>query len=66
MEKILGGISLAIHYTEAGEPIQDVQTFFARGRVTRLVQKYGRLYTLQIVRWFASIMSELSYRGAYE
>jgi hypothetical protein len=65
MENILGGISLVIHETEAGEPIQDVHTFFARGRVTRVVQKYGRLYTLQIVRWLAAIIFELSYRGAY-
>jgi hypothetical protein len=66
IESILGEISTVIHSTEAGEPIRDVHTFFARGRATRVVQKYSRLYTLQIVRWLASIMFDLSYRGAYE
>ena len=66
MEHMLGGVSDVIHSTEAGEPIQDIHSFFARGRVTRVVQKYGRLYTLHIVRWLASLIYELSHRGAYE
>ena len=66
IENILGEISTVIHSTEAGESIRDVHTFFARGRATRVVQKYSRLYTLQIVRWLASIMFELSHHGAYE
>jgi hypothetical protein len=66
MEQMLGDTSTVIHSTEIGEPIQDIRSFFARARVTRVVQKYGRLYTLQIFRWLASIIFELSYRGAYE
>jgi hypothetical protein len=66
IENILGDISTVIHSTEAGEPIRDIHTFFARSKATRVVQKYGRLYTLQIVRWLASIMFDLSHRGAYE
>ena len=33
---------------------------------TRVVQKYGRLYVMQLIRWFSTIMMELSHKGAYE
>jgi hypothetical protein len=65
-ETKVGEITFVFYFTETGELIQDVHTLFTRDRATRVVQKYGRLYTLQIVRWLASIMSDLSYRGAYE
>ena len=66
IENILGDISCVIHRPEAGEPIRDGQTFFAHSKATHVVQKYGRLYTLQMVRWLATIMFALSHRGAYE
>lgn len=66
VENMLGDMSFVLHSTEAGEPIRDVHTHFSHSRVTRVVQKYGRLYTLQIVRWLASILFDLSHRGAYE
>ena len=66
MEFMIGDISTVIHTAENGDPIRNVNSYFARGRVTRVVQKYGRLYTMQIIRWLASIMFDLSHRGAYE
>jgi hypothetical protein len=51
IQNTVGGITFVFHSTETGEPIQDVHTLFARSRATCVVQKYGRLYTLQIVRW---------------
>lgn len=66
MEFMIGDNSTVIHTTENGVPIRDVNSFFARGRVTRVVQIYGRLYTMQIVRWLTSIIFDLSHRGAYE
>ena len=48
-ESMFGDISFVIHSTEAGEPIRDVHKHFSHSRATRVVQKYGRLYTLQIV-----------------
>jgi hypothetical protein len=66
IENILADSSLVIHSMETGEPILDVHTLVARGKATRVVQKYGRLYTLQIVRWLASIIFDLSHREAYE
>jgi hypothetical protein len=66
IETIVGDITFVIHSTATGEPIQDVHTLFTRSMATRVVQKYGRLYTLQIVRWLASMMFDLSYWGAHE
>ena len=66
MESMIGNISAVIHSAENGDPIRDVHSFFCRGSVTRIVQKYGRLYTMQIIRWLASIIFELCHRSAYE
>ncbi|MDR4467858.1 MAG: hypothetical protein MRJ68_06090 [Nitrospira sp.] len=66
MGKLLDRHSMVIHHTEEGAEINDLGTFFARAGVTVVVQKYGRLYMLQIVRWLSSIITELSRRGAYE
>lgn len=66
IENILGDSVSVMHITETGEQMRDVHTFFARAGATRVVQKYGRLYTLQIVRWLASIIFELTHRGVYE
>lgn len=63
---ILGDNVSVLHLTETGEPIHDINTFFSRAGATRVVQKYGRLYTLQIIRWLTAIIFELSHRGAYE
>lgn len=66
MESMIGDISTLMHTAENGDPIRDVHSFISRGGVTRIVQKYGRLYTMQIIRWLASIIFELSHLGAYE
>ncbi|MBI5846138.1 MAG: hypothetical protein HZB23_15885 [Deltaproteobacteria bacterium] len=66
LEHILGNNSVIMHTSEEGNPINDWQALMARRGASRVAQKYGRLYTLQIVRWLSSIISELSFRGAYE
>jgi hypothetical protein len=62
----LGGYSLVLSHAEDGTEIDDIGSVFARACQTAVVQKYGRLYTLQIVRWLASILWELSFSGAYQ
>jgi hypothetical protein len=64
--EIFGAHTFVLHEGENGVGINDLGTFFARGGVTAVVQKYGRFYTLQIVRWLASILSDLSHYGGYE
>lgn len=66
MGKLLDSHSSVLHHTEEGAEINDCGTLFARAGATAVVQKYGRLYTLQIVRWLSSIISQLSQTGAYE
>jgi len=63
--KHLGGCSLVLSHVEAGTEIDDIGGVFGRTSKTAVVQKYGRLYTLQMVRWLASILGELSFSGAY-
>ena len=61
----LGGCSLVLSHAEDGTEIDDIGGVFGRTSKTAVVQKYGRLYTLQIVRWLASILGELSFSSAY-
>jgi hypothetical protein len=65
-EKLLGNNAFVMHTSEEGTPIRDMTTFVGRGKATRVVQSYGRMYTLQIVRWLESILHSLSHKGAYE
>lgn len=62
----LGKISTVVHTTETGEPINTVSELMKRNGSNIVVQKYGRLYTLQIVRWLALIAFQLSHTGGYE
>ncbi len=66
MDKMLGDDSIVIHHGEDGAEIDNVGDLVARAGATTVVQKYGRLYTLQIVRWLAAILYELSHFGAYQ
>jgi hypothetical protein len=65
-ELVMGGHSAVIHTSEEGAGINSLYSYASRRQMTSVVQKYGRFYTLQIVRWLASIVGELSFRGAYE
>lgn len=66
MDLVMGEHSLVLHTAEDGQPITDLKTFFGRGIATRIVQKYGRMYTLQIVRWMTSVIMDLEHEGAYK
>ena len=63
---VLDSHSVVRHYREDGAEINEISALVAHAGVTAVVQKYGRLYALQIVRWLASMLSELSHRGAYQ
>ncbi len=62
---LFGDSSMILHFAEDGAMIKDAQEFFGRAGTTATVQKFGRMYTLQIVRWLAMILFELSHKGAY-
>jgi hypothetical protein len=65
MEALIGDSSIVLHSAETGELIGNVHSYWSRGGATRVAQKYGRLYTLQIVRWLSSLLYELGQEGAY-
>lgn len=65
-EEVFGRNSLVIHSSEDGKPIQSISEMCMQSRATRVVQQYGRMYVLQIIRWISSIVFELSHTGAYE
>jgi hypothetical protein len=66
MDKMVGDDAIVIHQGEDGTEIDNVRDLAARAGATTVVQRYGRLYTLQIVRWHASLLYELSHFGAYQ
>jgi hypothetical protein len=66
MNALLGDIAIVIHHDEQEKKIDNVEAMMMQTGATRIVQKYGRLYTLQIVRWLTFLISELSFIGAYQ
>ena len=63
LESVLGPISTVMHSDEMGNPINSIADLFGRAEATRVVQKYGRLYVLQIVRWLGSMVNTLALSG---
>jgi hypothetical protein len=54
-----------LHHSELGETMNDFATLFRHAGATRVVQNYGRLYVLQIVRWLNYTLSVLVFEAAY-
>jgi hypothetical protein len=65
MRAMFADAAIFLHAAEDGHPMTDIQELYTRGRATRVVQRYGQLYVLQITRWLASILFELSHQGGY-
>lgn len=65
IDQLMGGNALVLHRNENGEIMQDMLSSSERTGQTKIVQKYGRFYTLQIVRWLSSVFIELSREGGY-
>lgn len=59
-EKLMGDFTHVLHIDETGSRMGDVYTASLRSGQTPFVQKYGRYYTMLIVRWLAEIFEELS------
>lgn len=57
--------TFVFHHDESGNGISDLETMMIRDREAGYAQRWGRMYTLQIVRWLASIISELALTGGY-
>lgn len=63
---LLGPVSTVLYFDESGEKVKSIESASKLTGATSIAQKYGRLYVLQIVRWMANILSDLSHDGAYK
>jgi hypothetical protein len=64
MEEILGSVSMVVHHDEQGNAINSIEELSRRAGATAIVQRYGRLYTLQLARWLVEILAKLSFIGS--
>ncbi|WP_203072226.1 hypothetical protein [Falsiroseomonas ponticola] len=62
----LEGVSVVIHHAEGGLPIRSVEAMMQQAQSAPVVQRYGRLYVMQIIRWLSTILVELASKGAYQ
>jgi hypothetical protein len=57
--------AMVLHHDEAGNQMRSIAELMKRGGATRIVQKYGRLYAMQVIRWLAVLMTELAHQATY-
>ena len=62
---MMGGHAMVLHHDESGRQITDMAELSALTGATKIVQKYGQLYSLHLVRWLTYTIFELSHTGAY-
>ena len=58
--------SFVLHHAEAGQPIRSLDAMMQQAQSAAVVQRHGRLYVLQVVRWLATILVEIAREGAYQ
>ena len=66
MEELLGRHTVTRHHSERGELMSNIGTSVRHASATCVVQRYGRLYVLQIVRWLAALISGISQDASYK
>lgn len=65
ISSVLSPISLVRFTSEKGEALQDVESSSILTGQTSILQRYGRFYTLLVVRWLSDVFSKLSERACY-
>jgi hypothetical protein len=63
LEQVIGSRALIRHHTESGTPINSVERAALHSAETKVIQKYGQLYVLQIIRFLAYLISDLTYQA---
>lgn len=66
LDAALSSVSTVLYFDEDGETMQDIETASRRTGQTKIVQQYGRYYTLTVVRWLPEIFSRLSEVATYK
>lgn len=66
IDQMMSPFATVLHVNEAGEIMQDVRTASLRTGQATIVQKFGRFYTLRIVRWLSALLSELAEQACHK
>lgn len=62
---MIGDITFVLHTNETGGVMSDLTTASERTGKTKWAQKYGRFYTLSVVRWLAYIFDRMTRTAGY-
>ena len=65
IDAMMGDLTLVLHTNETGGVMSDLNTASERTGQTKWAQKYGRFYTLSVVRWLAYIFDEMTHTAGY-
>ena len=65
LTEMLSGYATVLHHTEGGQPMKDIGGLVRRAGANRVVQKYGQLLVLQIVRWLSYAIFDIAHDAAY-
>lgn len=65
IDAVMGSNSLVLNVNEQGAMMTDLATASERTGQTGWAQKYGRFYTLSVVRWLSDIFDGLVHEGTY-
>jgi len=60
VDAMMSRFSVVLHTDEKGGAMQDIYTASFRTGQTVVVQKYGRFYSLTLVRWLCDVLSSIS------
>ncbi|MBS9544175.1 hypothetical protein Q4R42_08750 [Morganella morganii subsp. sibonii] len=63
---LMSSFTMVLHTDESGNSMQDIESASIRTGQNVIVQKWGRYYSLVIVRWLATVLSELSQIACHE
>lgn len=65
IDAMMSPFSYVRYTSETGDPMQDVLSASIRTGQTEIVQRFGRYYTLTLVRWLAEVFSNLTRTASY-
>lgn len=65
IDAMISKASVVLFTDETGSMMSDVSTASERTGQTKWAQKYGRFYTLSVVRWLSHVFSELAHEAVY-
>jgi hypothetical protein len=66
MDRLLSGHTMVLHHDEAGSEITTINDLMRRKAASRVAQRYGRLYIMQLIRWLSATIAEIAHKGGYQ